>query len=526
MKLGFQLVLSLGLVCLLTGLAYGAEVTISTADGAGADTHVYWYETSTNYGESVGLRLSKNFIPYIKFDLSGLDGALASAAELSFYGTPSFEPNSLPVADFLDMPVYGLIDGTDDWGETTITYGNAPLVSNPIVAHPYLIPLGTLSYTVGDEGVITLTETGTALTDFLNNRGADDLVTIILGSEWATAGDFFSTKEDHGDGSEAPFIEVTHGGVGPAGTEWAGSQSNSWNLADNWVDEVSWPRLPDACDTVVLAGGVNYPVEVSSDAYAQKLFVTGGNLELVGGTLYLESDVLRIAEGRQVKLNGGDMRVRGDVRALVGAFADGGRLTASALGQEVYAETEADPNFTRVSTRTRVPYLRWGSGIVTADGPVGTSGDPAVNCVNASGVFGDYHARYEDHINSWYARGVPSDPTLKLTFDRVYMLGDMWVWNYEEGYNGYSLRAVRIEYSTDDVTYTTLMNDTETEFIFSIGHKNGMVSDIIPFAGAGGSLCEADGGWRDGGGQLSGVGAAAGTIYPARTSVLLSGSVP
>ncbi|MBN1436582.1 MAG: discoidin domain-containing protein [Sedimentisphaerales bacterium] len=459
------------------------DVTVTTADGQGADTWVNYFHQTTNYGTDFGFYLSKNYVGYMRFDLSGIgDSPVINSTEtlLSFYGSP--DPNQSP--GFNDtLTIYGLADGCDDWDEMTLTYANAPHIANPVSDHPSLTKLGTVSYTDDDEGLIELVPEGTAMVDFLNNRGPDGLVTIIIASERFDAGYYFSTKEDHGDASEAPFLVVKTGTGSIIHNNWVGNTSNNWDVADNWLNEDSLPDVPDVNDVAYLASGTNYPVVVNSTVIAGKLFVATGGLELVSGSLTLSSPVVAVADGVTIDITGGELRIDADARGLIGALIDDGKIVTSNAGEEPCAVYEGGQ--TIVGTRTAVPYLHWGIEIVSADGPTGSSSDPAENCVNHSGISGDYHARYHAYSNSWYAKdiGYLTEPCLVLEFDHVYELTDMWVWNYEDSLKGYAWKQVRIEYSTDGVNYYTLMNGMLDEWTFAMGAKDGSATDVIPFAG-------------------------------------------
>ena len=102
---------------------------ISTNMGAGADTHIYYFSSDSNYGSETGLNISKNYVPYLKFDLSTIGQDTVTDATLTLYGTP--DPINTPTYN-KNFNVYGLVDGSDDWGEMMLTYANAPLVTNPI----------------------------------------------------------------------------------------------------------------------------------------------------------------------------------------------------------------------------------------------------------------------------------------------------------------------------------------------------------------------------------------------------------
>jgi hypothetical protein len=466
------------------GIVESAELTISTDDGQGADTYLYYFSGNSNYGTQPSLKVSKNYVPYLKFDLSEAEACPVTSATLTFYGTP--DPCELPGYNCTFI-VYGLIDGSDEWGETTITYNNAPLVSNPIQQHPYLIELGTVNYTNGDESAITMTNTENALADFLNNRGPDELVTMIIASDKYTSGMFFSTKEDHGDGSEAPYLEITTDEARTVpGNYWLGNTSDNWNISDNWRNERASPDIPDANDLVILASGSNYPVVVDSNSLAKELFIDTGGLNLVEGALSLSTTVLRIKDGIAIDFDGGQLEMIGNAEELIPVFFDDGKIICDP-GKEPYAEyvIPSDPNIpskTIVTLRKEVPRLIWSTEIVDANAPSGNGGNPAHLCVDASGITGNIHAGYNS-LNSWYAKelGPSAEPTITIQFDKAYELTEMWVWNYENVFKGYGLKQVMIEYSENGVDFTTLMSGSLTEFTFSLGNYDGTKSDVIDF---------------------------------------------
>lgn len=473
------------------GIAEGANLTIATDDGLGADTYLYYFSGNSNYGTQSSLKVSKNYVPYLEFDLSAAGADPVTSASLTLYGTP--DPCELPGYD-CTFTIYGLIDGSDGWSETSITYNNAPLVSNPIQQHPYLVELGTLDYTNGDESAITMTNTGSALVDFLNNRGPDKLVTVIIASDKYTPGMFFSTKEDHGDGSEAPYLEITTDESSTLpGNNWTGSTSNNWNVSGNWLNEGSSPDIPDANDLVILTIGSNYPVVVDSNSLAKKLFIDTGGLNLVDGTLELSTTVLRIKDGIGIDFDGGQLKMAGDAEELIPIYFDDGKIICDP-GKEPYVElfVPSDANFpdeTKVTLRKELPRLIWGIEITDAnapmhvpDAPPDEQGRPAQQCVDGSGISGNIHVGFTE-LNSWYGKmlGQFAEPVITITFDKAYELTEMWVWNYENVFNGYGLKQVRIEYSTNGVDFTTLMNGALTEFTFSLGNYDGSKSDVIDF---------------------------------------------
>jgi hypothetical protein len=493
----YYLRISLLFAILLSGIVYG-EV-IKTSNGAGADTYINYWSSSTNYGAQSDLKISKNYIPYVKFDLGIVGPNNISDANLTFYGTP--DPNNPPTVT-PNFNVYGLIDGSDSWGEGTITYKNAPLVTNPIVKHPSLVLIGTLNYTpAGNEGPITMDKNASgvpagAFINFLNDRGPDNLVTIIIASGSYDVYSYFSTKEDHGDATEAPLLSVIS--VSPTVVErnnWTGTDSNSWSDPDNWLDESNSTSVPDGNAVVNLVSGSHYPVIIDSNSYAKKVFVQDGNLSILSGTLTITGGVLRVKDGLKVNIVDGQIVLSGNVEGQMwGLIGKGKIITTKLCQQEVYAQYNSNSVQTIVGTRDIVRKLSWGNSIVSADGPLGyeSGGYPAQYCVDGSGMLAEAHMGYVEG-NGYYCKTLWWDePTLKFVFDANYNLTDMYVWNYEDTYKGYGLKNVQIEYSTNDTAYTTLLsfdandaNDTNDPNLFTFlpGRQDCAKDDIIPFGG-------------------------------------------
>lgn len=374
------------------------------------------------------------------------------------------------------------MDGSDDWDESLITYNNAPVVTNPIVRNPSLVLLGTLAYTTGDTGAIEMTESS-GFINFLNNRGPDGLVTFIIASDsYTTTHPFFSTKEDHGDGSEAPFLTYIDSAAVVEENNWAGTDSNSWSTANNWADETSGSSVPDGNAVVNIVSGSNFPVVIDSNSYAKKVFVHGGGLNIISGTLTITDGVLRVKDGVVVDITDGQIILEGNVEGLMWGLIGRGKLVTTQYGlYEVYAEYDSGQDHTLVKSRKTLRKLAWGSSIVDANGPTGESGYPALYSVDGSGMIAEAHLGYVAG-NSYYGRNLIWDePTIKYEFDKEYDLTDMFVWNYADSYNGYALRQVQIEYSTDDVSYTTLMNGDSSTFIFNMGNKDCTKNDTIYF---------------------------------------------
>ncbi|MHC4749764.1 MAG: CBM96 family carbohydrate-binding protein [Planctomycetota bacterium] len=465
--------------------------TITTGDASGADTYLYYYQGNTNYGSEPNLYLSKNYVPYVKFDLWGQNGEVIDA-NLVFYGTP--EPANPPGYGYA-VPIYGLLDGSDNWEELSITYNNAPLVNNPIVRHPLLVHLGWIDYTNGDESAIEMRHAGgTPLNSFLSNRGPDNKVTIIIGSDKYTAGNFFSTKED----GEAPYIAfdtVIEGNL----YNWAGDFDDSWSSYLNW-DKAS---VPDVNTTVHIIGyPANLPVVIDANAFAKKVFIHTGNADGCGlkverGILIISDSVLRVKDGNTTDITDGEIRLAGNVEGhMWGLIGQGKIITSKSSVWEPYAEYDSDSGYTIVGARKLLRKLVWGNSIIDANGPLasGEGGHPAEYCVDGRDMLGEAHMGFNDKgapiiCNSYYGRNLEAlreggenyyEPTIKFEFDKAYNLTDMYIWNYELSY---ALKTVQVAYSVNDVYYTTLMNDGDPNFILDYGNKDGTKNDTISFGG-------------------------------------------
>jgi len=212
---------------LALGLVLGADhdqaVTITTADGDGADAFVERFDNGfpdredTNYGTDVNVRtravvgLGLYRKSYLRFDLSGITGEIVSA---SFGLTGN---NSEAAGEIIN--VYGLTDGvTGDgapgpsgWienGDPSITFNNAPANDTSGIG---LTADATLLGTFVKGFVDATTEfTDPALVTFLNND-SNGLVTLIVAPS-TTAGGDVSWHSKEGPGT-APTLSLT---VAPA----------------------------------------------------------------------------------------------------------------------------------------------------------------------------------------------------------------------------------------------------------------------------------------------------------------------
>lgn len=173
------------IVCTL-GLAVHAEMTVSTADGNGADTFVGNDSNKgpdSNYGggSTMDIRDYTNVrahIGYVRFDISSVTSGNLTEAQLQLYITTA--------ANSRNWNIYGLTDNTADdaWGEMAITYNTAPGML-PAALGTYTIDpakltlLGTLYVPAGSNYTLTSDKAGLNLDAFLGSD-TNGLVTFVL----------------------------------------------------------------------------------------------------------------------------------------------------------------------------------------------------------------------------------------------------------------------------------------------------------------------------------------------------------
>lgn len=162
-----------------------------------ADSYVYSnsgtnppFEANTNYGTEPSLLVKNGNTPagqyhrksYVRFDLSSLGSSITNATfSLTAINSRQgrfFAANPNPTTTF---NIYGLTDGNQSWGETSITWNNAPANNG---TGSSVGPQATL---LGSFGIIgrgtgnTYTIGGPSLVSFLNSRQSDnDLATLII----------------------------------------------------------------------------------------------------------------------------------------------------------------------------------------------------------------------------------------------------------------------------------------------------------------------------------------------------------
>jgi len=119
---------------------------------------------------------------------------------------------------------------------------------------------------------------------------------------------------------------------------------------------------------------------------------------------------------------------------------------------------------------------------LTAEASVEQSTSPASRTIDGSGLDeSDQHG--VELKNMWVTPGgLPA--WIQYTFDREYMLDELWVWNANselELFMGFGAKAVVVEYSTDGQTWTALEN--VPEFAQGTGTASYTPNNIIDFSG-------------------------------------------
>ncbi len=176
-----------------------ASTVITTADGNGADARIHKGSPDTTYGTdgycAAVEGVSSGRKGYMRFDLSEVSGVVTSTTIRLWLNLENFNGPTYTVN------VYGLNDGDagENWGETTITWNNAPqndtTDSNALLGNTTY--LGSFSVTNGTPNGTEFKFSSSALASFINadtNGKATLIITHADGAE-ANVGVFFATKE-------------------------------------------------------------------------------------------------------------------------------------------------------------------------------------------------------------------------------------------------------------------------------------------------------------------------------------------
>ncbi|HSW00837.1 MAG TPA: LamG-like jellyroll fold domain-containing protein [Sedimentisphaerales bacterium] len=105
------------------------------------------------------------------------------------------------------------------------------------------------------------------------------------------------------------------------------------------------------------------------------------------------------------------------------------------------------------------------------------------NTVNGSGLANDQHSVNLNQM--WMSSDKPLPNWIQYEFDKVYKIAELWVWNSNqvvEPFVGFGAKSVKIEYSTDGVTWSQL--DNVPQFNQATGTPTYAANTIVDFAGA------------------------------------------
>ncbi len=449
-----KLICSIAFITLLSMASGVQALTITTADGKGADTYLSNDGQGANYGpDSVHgadqslrafrqLANTRSKAGYIRFDLSNIAGDM-SGATLTFEAT--FLKGSAKV-----VQVYGLIDGDGDlWDESTITYNTAPgmfpaTLGNYALDTAKVTLLGTITTpAAGDPYPVRFSSNPTdlPLASFL---GADTnrLVTFLfIGTD--NEGEIAS--KEHATFS-APTLTLPNAVTG------ARTSATYLNPANGAGDV---PR------DVVLSW--------TPGAYADKH-------DVYFGTSFADVN----AASRDNPL-GVLLKQNHDVNT----YDPAGLLE---FGQTYYwrvDEINAPPDYTpyrgSVWSFTAEPFA-YAIENITANPSSSETGKGAENTVNGSGLdTADLHSIVSSAM--WLSSSTGPQPTwIEYQFDQTYKLHQMWVWNYNaEGMNvAYGFKDARIEYSTDGTDWKVL---SDVEFACAPGAAGYAHDTTVDFGG-------------------------------------------
>jgi hypothetical protein len=148
---------------------------------------------------------------------------------------------------------------------------------------------------------------------------------------------------------------------------------------------------------------------------------------------------------------------------------------------EITAEPGAAPFKGEVWSFTIEPYA-YPIRNITATASSAKDDNGPENTVNGSGLNPqDQHSTDETHM--WVSLG--DQPSwIQYEFDQVYKLHELWVWNYNHGFEsfvGWGAKEVKIEYSVDGETWAELQD--VPEFAQAPGQSTYTYNTTVPFGG-------------------------------------------
>jgi hypothetical protein len=425
-------------IAVITLLSIGSGVqalTITTADGKGADTYLTNDSPegpNTNTSAEVRMRAFRQLADtrsktgYIRFDLGDAVGDM-SGATLTFEAT--FLKGSAKV-----VQVYGLIDGDGDlWDESTITYNTAPGMLTATLGN---YALDTAKVTL--LGTITTPAVGDPYPVRFSSNPTDLPLTSFLGADTNKLVTFIFIGTDN----EGEIASKEHATFNPptltlpnavTGVRTSAIYLNPANGAGDVPRDVVLSWVPGA--------------------YADKH-------DVYFGTSFADVNAASRTNplGVLVKQNH-DSNTYDPL-----GFAQGGSAGLLEFSQTYYwrvDEINAPPDYTpyrgSIWSFTAEPFVYLIQNI-TAMASSSEAGKGAENTVNGSGLdAADLHSTASNAM--WLSSSTGPQPTqIQYQFDQTYKLHQMWVWNYNaEGMNvAYGIQDARIEYSTNGTDWKVL----------------------------------------------------------------------
>jgi len=443
-------------VTLLLSVVSGVQaLTITTADGDGADTYLANDSQSGDYGPDsvhgadVSLRAFRQLADtrsktgYIRFDLSGVAGDL-NGAILTFDAT--FLKGSAREVD-----VYGLIDGDGDlWDESTITYNTAAGMLTATLGN---YALDTAKVTL--LGIITTPAAGDPYPVSFSSNPTDLPLTSFLGADTnklvtflfiGTDNEVEIASKEH-ETFIAPTLTLPNAVIG------ARTSATSPNPADG-VEDVSR-------DVVLSWTPGEYAA--AHDVYL------GPNFDDV-------NDASKTNDPQGVLLS----------RDQTGTTYDpNGFLEFSQTYYWRVDEVNSAPDYTiypgNVWSFTVEPFVYPIENITATASSSQTGMGPEKTIDNSGLSDNDQHSTLGEDM--WLSNITGPQPSwIQYEFDRVYKLHEMWVWNSNwaiESLVGLGLKDVTIEYSTDANDWMQL--DGTHEFNRATGLPDYVYNTTVPF---------------------------------------------
>ncbi len=200
-------------------------ITLTTADGRGADAAVLGETSagSVNYGGNALLKAQdytaeSSWLSFLRFDLSGHAPGLFSNAVLRL--TSADEGYGAAGSTF---QIHGLKDSenADNWGETAITYTNAPGLAFVGLGSADVAPARTelLGTAVQTMSGVSVCFSNSALVAFLN-ADSDGLVTFILSGNGVATGMALQWGSKEHAILTPPLLQFEIAGVPNTFSEW------------------------------------------------------------------------------------------------------------------------------------------------------------------------------------------------------------------------------------------------------------------------------------------------------------------